>query len=233
MTACLPRSASFLPSDHPGAIADIAALTGLAILAVPRSRDLMVANLQARRPQLILRRCSSSVWKASPSPARSASSPSGPTRATARGWSRWSMRSSCRLCRRRRRRRRGGRPYVIGDQNEGAPGRLRLGNEYSDHVMERRNHLYLCPFQASPILLRAEVLIGGAARRGEGDGPHRAERSYGSRASCFPGKPTCATRSPIPSSTISSMLLSRRPGDVHIYYSRARSAQRRLRDRAG
>ena len=96
--------------------------------------------------------------------------------------------------------------YVIGDDGEVLRVGFALGNEYSDHVMERRNYLYLAHSKLRQSSFGPEVLIGALAAGGEGHGAHRPRRQGGlERRASLRREPTCATRSPISSSIISNM----------------------------
>lgn len=53
----------------------------------------------------------------------------------------------------------GGQPFRIGFTN---------GNEFSDHVMEKKNYLYLAPSKLRPCAIGPELLIGGAFKDIEG-----------------------------------------------------------------
>ena len=116
--------------------------------------------------------------------------------------------------------------YVIGDKGEVLRVGFALGNEYSDHVMERRNYLYLAHSKLRQSSFGPEVLDRRAAARGEG---HRCASCGTARrpgtASFSPARRTCATRSPISSSTISSMPASAgRATCTSTITARARSA---------
>lgn len=50
--------------------------------------------------------------------------------------------------------------YVIGDRGEVLRVGFVLGNEYSDHVMERRNYLYLAHSKLRPCSYGPELLVG-------------------------------------------------------------------------
>ena len=95
--------------------------------------------------------------------------------------------------------------YVIGDGGEVLRVGFALGNEYSDHVMERRNYLYLAHSKLRQSSFGPELLVGELPQ--EVTGTVRIIRDGGEpgRASCSPAKPTCATRSPTSSTTISSI----------------------------
>jgi hypothetical protein len=50
--------------------------------------------------------------------------------------------------------------YVIGDNGEVLRVGFALGNEYSDHVMEQQNYLYLCHSKLRQCSIGPELLIG-------------------------------------------------------------------------
>ena len=92
---------------------------------------------------------------------RSACSPNGSTRATAP----WRSRRARRLCRRHFAQDGGEEPeiagiYVIGD--DGTPFRVgfALSNEFSDHVTERMNYLYLAHSKLRNASYGPEILVG-------------------------------------------------------------------------
>ena len=125
--------------------------------------------------------------------------------------------------------------YVIGDNGEVLRVGFALGNEYSDHVMERRNYLYLAHSKLRQSSFGPEVLVGALPDEVKGTVRIVRGRQGGLAAASFsPARRICATRSPISSSIISNMRGFRRPGDVHIYYygASALSARDGLHDRS-
>ena len=96
---------------------------------------------------------------------RSARSPNGSTRATARSWSR----RGAPLISPAFAQDGGEEPEIAGDLPD-RPGRhavpprlLRSANEFSDHVTERGNYLWLAHSKLRPAALGPELLIGDAA----------------------------------------------------------------------
>ena len=58
--------------------------------------------------------------------------------------------------------------YVIGDQGEILRAGYALGNEFSDHVMERQNYLYLAHSKLRPSSFGPELVVGPAPKNIEG-----------------------------------------------------------------
>ncbi len=95
--------------------------------------------------------------------------------------------------------------YLIAP--DGTPQRLgfAIGNEFSDHVTERKNYLYLAHSKLRPCAIGPELRTGAPPAHMEG--VSRIRR--GGRGACGSvrssrAKTTCAIRSPISSTTISS-----------------------------
>ena len=161
-TALIAEKRILLPLDHPGAVAHRRGAH-----RPDASRQRAVAQFDARqaaerRPHRFHEDVQARPGRRQAgSRARSACSRNGPTRATAHGWSRPSSRSSCRAMPRTAARK-GRSPglYVIGDHGEVLRVGFALGNEYSDHVMERRNYLYLAHSKLRQSSFGPEVLIG-------------------------------------------------------------------------
>ena len=99
--------------------------------------------------------------------------------------------------------------YLIGP--DGTPWRIgfALGNEFSDHVTEKQNYLYLAHSKLRMCSLGPELLLGPAARRHPRHLAHppRTERWCGRSRSCR-ARPTCPTRSRTSSATTSSIRCS-------------------------
>lgn len=108
--------------------------------------------------------------------------------------------------------------YVIGDQGEVLRVGYALGNEYSDHVMERRNYLYLAHSKLRQSSFGPELLVGELPQdvrgtvRIERDGKDlwQGELLSGEANMCH---------------SIANLEQHhfkyagfRRPGDVHVYY---------------
>ena len=109
-------------------------------------------------------RCGCSSWprgRQAGARAKPARSRNGSTRATARSSSR--PEATCQPgVRARRRRRAGDRRHLYDRCTAGAPVRIgfALGNEFSDHVTERQNYLWLAHSKLRPASLGPELLIG-------------------------------------------------------------------------
>ena len=108
--------------------------------------------------------------------------------------------------------------YVIGDNGEVLRVGFALGNEYSDHVMERRNYLYLAHSKLRQSSFGPEVLIGALPE--EVKGKVRILRG---------GKEAWSGELLSGESNMCHSIANleqhhfkyagfRRPGDVHIYY---------------
>ena len=109
--------------------------------------------------------------------------------------------------------------YII--DAAGNPRRLGfcLANEFSDHVTERGNYLWLAHSKLRPAALGPELLTGELPRRCARHEPHRcatARRSGRSRSS--PAKRTCRTRIANLEHHHFKYALFRRPGDVHVHF---------------
>ena len=108
--------------------------------------------------------------------------------------------------------------YVIGDQGEVLRVGYALGNEYSDHVMERRNYLYLAHSKLRQSSFGPELLVGELPQ--EVKGTVRIERN---------GKDLWSGELLSGEANMCHSIANleqhhfkyagfRRPGDVHIYY---------------
>lgn len=108
--------------------------------------------------------------------------------------------------------------YVIAD--DGTPLRLgyALGNEYSDHVMERQNYLYLAHSKLRPSSFGPELLIGELPDAVEGDVVIRRGGEVIWQSRFLSGEANMTH-------TIANLEEHhfkyagfRRPGDVHVYF---------------
>ena len=110
--------------------------------------------------------------------ARSARRPSGFTKAPATSSARTTSRWTCRtMATTAATKRRSPACYLIGP--DGTPHRVGLvqGNEFSDHVLEAKNYLYLAQSKLRSCSLGPEIVIGGdLSREVRGDSVGRAAR---------------------------------------------------------
>lgn len=151
------------PVDHPDPAHCIITGTGLTHLGSASARDGMHKKLSGAKEELTdSLRYSSSASKAASRRrrARPACSPNGSTRATAHGSS--ARASRCRSLLRARRRRGAGTGGPLLHDGKGRPVRLgfALGNEYSDHVTERQNYLYLAHSKLRHSSIGPEMVVG-------------------------------------------------------------------------
>lgn len=108
--------------------------------------------------------------------------------------------------------------YVIAD--DGTPHRIgfALGNEYSDHVMEKKNYLYLAHSKLRPASIGPEVLIGGLPAAFEG----RVSVSRGGEEIWSAPVPTGEDNMAYTFAGLEYHHFKyeafRRPGDVHVHY---------------
>ncbi|WP_407181579.1 AraD1 family protein [Bradyrhizobium sp. STM 3562] len=113
--------------------------------------------------------------------------------------------------------------YVIGDQGEVLRVGFSLGNEYSDHVMEQRNYLYLAHSKLRQCSYGPELLVGNLPD--EVCGTVRVLRS---------GSPIWSGKFVSGESNMCHSIANlehhhfkyaafRRPGDVHVYFFGASS----------
>jgi len=108
--------------------------------------------------------------------------------------------------------------YVIGDGGEVVRVGFALGNEYSDHVMERRNYLYLAHSKLRQSSFGPEILVGALPQEVRG-----AIRIVRNGAAAWEGELLSGETNMCHS--IANLEQHhfkyagfRRPGDVHIYY---------------
>jgi hypothetical protein len=82
--------------------------------------------------------------------------------------------------------------YVIGP--DGQPHRLgfAVGNEFSDHVTERQNYLYLAHSKLRPCAVGPELRVGELPP--DLRGTSRIRRAGHGKSPLSPARPTCATR---------------------------------------
>jgi hypothetical protein len=94
--------------------------------------------------------------------------------------------------------------YLIAP--DGQPWRLgyAIGNEYSDHVMERQNYLYLAHSKLRACAIGPELLLGDLPESVEGESRIWRMAACCGRRRLSAAKRTCRTRSAISNSTTSS-----------------------------
>ena len=109
--------------------------------------------------------------------------------------------------------------YVIGDKGEVLRVGFALGNEYSDHVMERKNYLYLAHSKLRQSSFGPELLVGELPDEVKGTVAHRPRRQGSLAAASFsPAKPNMCHSIANLEQHHFKYAGFRRPGDVHIYY---------------
>ena len=208
-----------LPLDHPEPSHVIVALTGLTHLGSAQSRDAMHQKLQATELTDSMKMFKLGIEGGKPKPARSACSRNGLIRATDRGWLRRSSLSIFPGYAED-----GGEEgevvglYVIGDKGEVLRVGFALGNEYSDHMMERKNYLYLAHSKLRQSSYGPEVLVGALPNEVKGSvrivragkEAWRGELLSGELNMCHSVANLEQHHFKYPG--------FRRPGDVHIYY---------------
>jgi hypothetical protein len=108
--------------------------------------------------------------------------------------------------------------YVIGDGGEVLRVGFALGNEYSDHVMERRNYLYLAHSKLRQSSYGPEVLVG--ALPGHVAGTIRVIRNGADlwKGELISGEANMCHSIANLEQHHFKYANFRRPGDVHVYY---------------
>jgi hypothetical protein len=108
--------------------------------------------------------------------------------------------------------------YVIAD--DGTPLRVgyALGNEYSDHVMERRNYLYLAHSKLRPSSFGPELLVGDLPENVEGDAVVRRNGKVIWQSRFLSGEANMTHSIANLEEHHFKYAGFRRPGDVHVYY---------------
>ncbi len=108
--------------------------------------------------------------------------------------------------------------YVIDDKGQPARVGFALGNEFSDHVTERQNYLYLAHSKLRPSSFGPELLIGDLPADVQGASRIRRGKEIAWEKPFLSGEQNM-------SHTIANLEahhfkygLFRRPGDVHIHY---------------
>lgn len=108
--------------------------------------------------------------------------------------------------------------YVIGDHGEVLRVGYALGNEYSDHVMERKNYLYLAHSKLRQSSFGPELLVGALPE--EVSGTIRVARDGGNvwRGEFLSGEANMCHSIANLEQHHFKYARFRRPGDVHVYY---------------
>ena len=124
--------------------------------------------------------------------------------------------------------------YVIGDNGEVLRVGFALGNEYSDHVMERRNYLYLAHSKLRQSSFGPEVLIGELPHEVKGTVRIVRDGKEAWQGELLSGEANMCHSIANLEQHHFKYAGFRRPGDVHIYLLRRERAQhrRRLQDRS-
>jgi hypothetical protein len=108
--------------------------------------------------------------------------------------------------------------YVIGDHGEVLRVGFALGNEYSDHVMERRNYLYLAHSKLRQSSFGPEVLIGELPHEVKGTVRILRNGKAAWQGELLSGEANmCHSVANLEQHHFKYSGF-RRPGDVHIYY---------------
>jgi hypothetical protein len=108
--------------------------------------------------------------------------------------------------------------YVIGDKSEVLRVGYALGNEYSDHVMERRNYLYLAHSKLRQSSYGPEVLIGSLPDEVKGKVRIRRGGNEVWSGELLSGDANMCHSVANLEQHHFKYAGFRRPGDVHIYY---------------
>ena len=108
--------------------------------------------------------------------------------------------------------------YVIGDDGEVLRVGFALGNEYSDHVMERQNYLYLAHSKLRQSSFGPEVLIGTLPHEVKGTVRILRDGKDAWRGELLSGEENMCHSIANLEQHHFKYAGFRRPGDVHIYY---------------
>jgi len=108
--------------------------------------------------------------------------------------------------------------YVIGD--DGTPYRLgyALANEFSDHVMERQNYLYLAHSKLRPAAIGPELLLGELPRSIQGTARVRRHGAVLWEKTFLTGEDNMSHELRNLEHHHFKYPMFRRPGDVHIHF---------------
>jgi hypothetical protein len=108
--------------------------------------------------------------------------------------------------------------YVIGDHGEALRAGFALGNEYSDHVMERRNYLYLAHSKLRQSSFGPELFVGELPEEVKGSVRIVRNGKEAWRGELLSGEANmCHTIANLEQHHFKYPGF-RRPGDVHVYF---------------
>ncbi len=218
--AALKERRVLKPIDHKDPAHLYVTGTGLTHLGSAEGRDKMHEPWPTPTPSPIPCACSRWVSKAaSRSPARRASSRNGSTRATARRSSRRAAISSSPSFALDG----GEEPEIVGVyviDPEGAPVRVgfALGNEFSDHVTERQNYLYLAHSKLRPSSFGPELLVGDLPPDIHGVSRIRRGKDVLWEKPFVSGEQNMSHSIANLEAHHFKYALFRRPGDVHVHF---------------
>ena len=108
--------------------------------------------------------------------------------------------------------------YVIGDKGEVLRVGFALGNEYSDHVMERKNYLYLAHSKLRQSSFGPEVLVGALPSEVKGTVRIKRDGKEAWSGELLSGEANMCHSVANLEQHHFKYAGFRRPGDVHIYY---------------
>lgn len=110
--------------------------------------------------------------------------------------------------------------YVIADDGQPYCVGLTIGNEFSDHVMEKQNYLYLAPSKLRNCSIGPELVVGGRESFANIEGTVAIERGGTEiwKSSIYSGEANmCHTLANLEHHHF-KYDMHRRPGDVHIHF---------------
>jgi hypothetical protein len=108
--------------------------------------------------------------------------------------------------------------YVIGDGGEVLRVGFALGNEYSDHVMERRNYLYLAHSKLRQCSFGPELVLGELPQDVRGEVSINRDGRETWRGELLSGEANMCHSIANLEQHHFKYLSFRRPGDVHVYF---------------
>ena len=208
-----------LPLDHPDPAHCVLALTGLTHLGSAQSRDAMHAQLASGDLSDSMKMFKLGLEGGKPGPGRSGVQPEW----AYKGDGSWAVAPE--------------RPlelpsyaedggeeaeiaglYVIGDRGEVMRVGYVLGNEYSDHVMERRNYLYLAHSKLRQCSYGPELLLGALPDEVNGEVRVRRAGTTLWQGQFLSGEANmCHSLANLEQHHFKYAGF-RRPGDVHVYF---------------